>query len=71
MSAQQATPDLDRRVYRREFAAALGFGVTWFCRLERAGTIPRGRTDPGGRRLWWPASEVWATLAKLNEPGKT
>jgi hypothetical protein len=58
--------EFDRRVYRREFCAALGFGLTWFRNLERKGVIPPGRTDPGGKRLWWPASEVKATLDKLN-----
>ena len=58
--------DFNRRVYRREFAAALGYGITWFRLLEKRGAIPPGRRDPGGKRLWWPASEVRATLDKLN-----
>ena len=58
--------EFDRRVYRREFAAALGFGTTWFRHLEKQGVIPAGRRDPGGKRLWWPASEVRATLRRLN-----
>ena len=58
--------DFDRRVYRAEFAAALGYGITWFRQLEKSGTIPTGRRDPGGKRKWWPASEVRATLERLN-----
>jgi hypothetical protein len=58
--------EFDRRVSRREFAAALGYGITWFREQERRGVIPPGRRDPGGKRLWWPASEVRATLKKLN-----
>jgi hypothetical protein len=60
-----AATEFDRRVYRREFAAALGYGITWFRHLEKQGTIPAGRRDPGGKREWWFASEVHATLAKL------
>jgi len=58
--------EFDRRVYRREFAETLGFGITWFRTLEKRGAIPPGRRDPGGKRLWWPASEVAATIDKLN-----
>lgn len=54
-----------RRVYAREFRALLGCGSTWFRRLELRGTIPPARLDPGGTRKWWPASEVRATLARL------
>ena len=57
----------DRRVYRREFADALGYGITWFRRLEKCGAIPPGRRDPGGKRLWWLASEARATLIKLTQ----
>ena len=67
MNAWAAKTGLDRRVYRREFAAALGYGITWFRTLEKRGVIPAGRTDPGGKRKWWPESEARATLDKLNQ----
>lgn len=57
--------EFDRRVYRREFAQLLGCGITWFRELERRGAVPKGRRDPGGKRLWWLASEVRATIANL------
>lgn len=59
--------EFDRRVYRREFAGTIGVGITWFRTMEKRGAIPPGRRDPGGKRLWWPASEVRATLEKLNQ----
>ena len=59
--------EFDRRVYRREFAGVLGCGITWFRTLERRGKIPPGRRDEGGKRLWWPASEVRETLSKLTQ----
>lgn len=55
----------DRRVYRREFADVLGCGSTWFRGLEKRGIVPQGRRDPGGKRVWWPASEVHLTLEKM------
>lgn len=67
MNAWAAKTGLDRRVYRREFAAALGYGITWFRTLEKRGIIPAGRTDPGGKRKWWTESEARATLDKLNQ----
>jgi hypothetical protein len=57
--------EFDRRVYRREFETVLGYGTTWFRTLEKRGVIPAGRTDPGGKRKWWFASEVQATSEKL------
>ena len=57
--------EFDRRVSRREFAETIGCGITWFRALERRGLIPPGRRDPGGKRVWWRASEVRATLDKL------
>jgi predicted DNA-binding transcriptional regulator AlpA len=57
--------EFDRRVYRREFTEVLGCGVTWFRALEKRGTIPQGKRDPGGKKVWWQASEVKATLDKL------
>ena len=59
--------EFDRRIFRREFEALLGCGATWFKTLSDRGDIPPGRVDPGGRRLWWLASEVRATLEKLTE----
>ena len=58
---------LERRIYRSEFAEALGYSLSWFRTLEKRGAIPRGRRDPGGKRLWWPESQARATIAKLNE----
>lgn len=58
--------DFDRRVSRREFADTLGCGITWFRELERRGLVPRGKRDPGGKRVWWRASVVRATLDKLD-----
>ncbi len=57
--------EFDRRVYRREFAEVLGCGNTWFRQLEKRGAIPPGKRDPGGKKVWWQASEVKATLDKL------
>jgi predicted DNA-binding transcriptional regulator AlpA len=57
--------EFDRRVYRREFETLLGCGTTWFGELVKRGLIPPGRVDPGARRVWWPASEVRATLNKM------
>jgi predicted DNA-binding transcriptional regulator AlpA len=54
--------EFDRRVYRREFLTLVGCGTTWFRQLMERGTIPRGHRDPGGKRDWWRASEVRATL---------
>lgn len=62
--------DFNRRVYRREFAKQLGCGFTWFRKLESRGLIPPGKRDPGGKRLWWRASEVCETLDRL-ERGST
>jgi hypothetical protein len=62
--------DFDRRVTRREFARAVGCGITWFRELERRGVIPPGKRDLGGKRLWWPASVVCATLKKLEATAK-
>lgn len=59
------TSEFDRRVYKREFAAVLGCGATWFRTLEKRGAIPPGRRDPGGKRLWWQASEVRTVLERL------
>jgi len=58
---------LDRRVFGREFRDALGVGGTWFRTLQQRGVIPRGRTDPGGRRQWWTESEVNAALTALKD----
>jgi hypothetical protein len=51
---------LDRRVYARELERLLDCGETWRRHLEKTGVNPRGRTDPGGKRLWWLAREVRA-----------
>lgn len=55
--------EFDRRIYKRELKELTGWGDTWIRELERRGTIPKGRVDEGGKRLWWPASEVRAMLA--------
>lgn len=55
--------ELDRRVYRSELTELTGWGATWIRTLEKRGAIPAGRVDPGGKRKWWPASEVRRILA--------
>jgi len=59
--------EFDRRVYRAEFTSLLGYSARWFRTQELRGTIPQGRHDPGGKRKWWPASEVRKTLADLQK----
>ena len=49
---------IQRRVYRPELRAALGYGDTWFRVLQRRGVIPKGRTDPGGKREWYTEEEA-------------
>ncbi len=63
--------EFDRRIYRREFRALLGWGETWFRRKVSEGVIPRGNVDPGGRREWWTLSVVATTLRQLNEAAQT
>ena len=63
--------EFNRRVYKREFAQVLGCGHTWFGVLEKRGMIPAGKRDPGGKRLWWNASEVRDTLDKLAKTAET
>lgn len=55
--------EIDRRVYRAELEQLTGWGATWIRTLERDGKIPKGRTDPGGKRKWWPLSEVRAIVS--------
>jgi predicted DNA-binding transcriptional regulator AlpA len=50
--------EFDRRIYMKEMKALSGWGDTWIRILEEKGKIPRGRRDVGGKRKWWPASEV-------------
>jgi hypothetical protein len=57
---------IERRIYRREFADLLGYGPTWFRKLEKSGVIPSGRSDPGGRRKFWLESEAREIAARLN-----
>ena len=57
---------VERRVYRPEFQQLLGFGLTWFRKLEQQGRIPPARVDPHGRRRFWTAAEVHAAVKKLN-----
>jgi hypothetical protein len=59
--------DFDRRVYRREFESLLGCGSTWFRKLISRGTVPHGLRDPGGRREWWPASQVQTILERMRK----
>lgn len=54
---------IDRRVYRPELSQLTGWGDTWIRRLEKDGKIPKGRKDEGGKRKWWPLSEVQAIVA--------
>jgi predicted DNA-binding transcriptional regulator AlpA len=55
--------EIDRRVYRRELEQLTGWGATWIRELEKRGKIPTGRVDQGGKRKWWPVSEVRAIVA--------
>jgi hypothetical protein len=71
MDTHSPASEFDRRVLRREFRSALGFGDTWFRCLERNGVIPQGRVDPGGRRKWWPASVVRETIDRLTAEATT
>lgn len=59
---------IDRRVYRREFEQVSGWGTTWIRTLEKQGKIPAGRVDEGGKRKWWPESEVRAIVAGRTVP---
>ena len=62
--------EIDRRVYRPELSRLTGWGVTWLRSLEKSGKIPAGRIDEGGKRKWWPESEVRAIVAG-SSPEKT
>jgi predicted DNA-binding transcriptional regulator AlpA len=55
--------EMERRVYRKELQELTGWGTTWISVLEKRGKIPPGRVDFGGRRKWWPESEVRAIVA--------
>jgi len=63
--------EFDRRVYQREFQSVIGYGTTWFRKLESEGKIPPARRDPLGRRKWWLASEVRATVEKMAAAAET
>lgn len=52
-----------RRVYTRELKVRTGYGDTWIRTLEKRGTIPKGRVDPGGRRKWWTEAEAQQIVA--------
>jgi hypothetical protein len=52
-----------RRVYRPELEQRTGFGTTWLRNLEKAGKIPKGRVDAGGKRKWWTDEEADAIVA--------
>jgi len=65
-----AASGFNRRVYQREFEALLGVGTSWFRMLEKRGAIPAGSVDPGGKRKWWTADVVGATLDRLNTPAE-
>jgi hypothetical protein len=56
---------IERRVYRAELQATLGYGPTWFRTLQKRGVIPAGHRDPGGRREWYVESEARAIVEKL------
>lgn len=58
----EAVELLDRCVYARELERLLDCGEPWRRHFEKTGVIPRERTDPGGERLWWLASEVRAIV---------
>ena len=61
---------IPRRVYRRELRAALGYGDTWFRFQQKAGRIPKGHVDPGGKREWFTEAEARAILDSLAPPSK-
>ena len=52
-----------RRVYRKELEQRTGYGTTWIRSLEKAGKIPPGHVDLGGRRKWWTDEEADAIVA--------
>lgn len=54
---------IGRRVYTRELKERTGYGETWIRTLEKRGTIPKGRVDPGGRRKWWTEGEAQQIVA--------
>ncbi len=60
-----------RRIYRPEFADALGVSQPWFRVLEERGTIPPGRVDPNGRRRWWFEHEANAVLKQMGDAAST
>ena len=51
-----------RRVYSRELRERTGYGETWFRTLIKAGKIPAGRVDDGGKRRWWTDAEADAIV---------
>ena len=57
---------IPRRVYRRELQSALGYSSTWFREQQKRGLIPKGHTDPGGKREWWPEAEARAIVESVN-----
>ena len=55
---------LTRRVTARQVAKALCLKPSWFGELQRRGVLPRGHTDPGGRRRWFTEAEVNQIISK-------
>lgn len=62
---------IERRVYRAELRAALGYGDTWFRALQRRGVIPKGHKDQGGKREWFSEAEAQRIVETLNKPAQT
>lgn len=52
-----------RRVYHRELQERTGWGPSWIRELEKAGKIPPGRVDEGGKRKWWTDVEADAIVS--------
>lgn len=53
---------ITRRVYKPELMQRTGWRDTWLREQEKAGRIPRGKTDPGGKRKWWTDEEADAIV---------
>ena len=57
---QQKAPS--RRVYMPEFRERTGYSDTWTLVLERRGSVPKFRKDPGGKRKFLFEEEVDAVV---------
>lgn len=62
---------LQRRLYRAELRAALGYGDSWFREQQRRGIIPKGHTDPGGKREWFSEAEARQIVERMNKQAQS